>query len=47
MNELFAPNQEEALKRLASITEIYKPAYIRMEKQEDGRYLIMWEGEQE
>lgn len=47
MNMLYESNQADAIKRLESITESKRPAYIRMVKQEDGRYLIMWEGAQE
>lgn len=46
MNELYAADQAEALKRLAFIADTYRPAYLRMEMQKDGSYLIIW-GEQE
>lgn len=47
MNKLYAADQAEAIKKVVTITDTKRPAYIRMEKQEDGRYLIMWEGKQE
>lgn len=47
MNKLYAADQAEAIEKVATISKTKRPAYIRMVKQEDGRYLIMWEGEQE
>ena len=47
MNKLYAADQAEAIEKVAAITETKRPAYIRMEKQKDGRYLIKWEVEKE
>ena len=47
MNKTYAADQAEAIETVAAITETKRPAYIRMEKQEDGRYLIKWEDEKE
>ena len=47
MKKLYADDQAEAIEKVVTITDTKRPEYIRMEKQEDGRYLIMWEGEQE
>lgn len=47
MKKLYAADQAEAIEKVAAITEIKRPAYIRMEKQKDGRYIIKWEGEKE
>ena len=46
MNMLYAADQAEAIGKVAAIMETKRPEYIRMEKQDDGRYLITWEGEQ-
>lgn len=46
MKKLYAANQAEAIEKVTAITETKRPEYIRMEKQDDGRYLITWEGEQ-
>lgn len=46
MKKLYADDQAEAIEKVVTITDTKRPEYIRMEKQEDGRYLITWEGEQ-
>lgn len=46
MNTVYAMNQKEAINKVIAITEEKKPEYIRMVKQENGRYLITWEKEQ-
>lgn len=46
MNKTYADDQAEAILKVVTITDTKRPEYIRMVKQEDGRYLITWEGEQ-
>jgi len=46
VKKLYADDQAEAIEKVVTITDTKRPEYIRMEKQEDGRYLITWEGEQ-
>ena len=46
MNKTYAADQAEAIEKVSTIMETKRPAYIRMEKQKSGRYLITWETEE-